>query len=170
MSACQRGLNVTMIDAIVVLGCAVRLDDSGLLREGALARRLDAAAIAYLQRGRERTIVVASGGRHWGDLVEADVMARELARRGVPMRAIVRERCSLTTRDNARFAAEALARRGIYAASVVSCEWHLPRALALFRRAGVYAEGVAAREYGARWVTRWCRRGLERALAWVQTW
>ncbi|HXN30415.1 MAG TPA: YdcF family protein [Polyangiaceae bacterium] len=164
----QRALR--MFDAIVVLGCPVRLDASGrLCQRSALARRLDAAALAYAQRGGERTIVVASGGHHWGGLVEADVMARELARRNVPARAIVRERCSLTTRDNARFAAETLTRRGINAAAVVSCEWHLPRALALFRRAGVRADGVVAREYGTPWPKRFWRRGLERLLRWVQT-
>jgi len=156
-------------DAIVVLGCSVRLDDGGrICRRSALARRIDATALAYAQRGGEHTIVVASGGRHWGGLVEADVMASELARRNVPERAIVRERCSLTTRDNARFAAEALARRGIHAAAVVSCEWHLPRALALFRRAGVRADGVGAREYGTPWPRRLWRRGLERVLLWMQ--
>ncbi|MGA7121538.1 MAG: YdcF family protein [Polyangiaceae bacterium] len=160
---------VRMIDAIVVLGCPVRLDGGGQLRPGALARRLDAAAVVYARREVEASVVVASGGRSWGGLVEADVMARELERRGVPIGAIVRERCSLTTRDNARFAAEALARRGIHSAFVVSCEWHLPRALALFRRAGVRAEGVAARESGAHWMKRTWRRELERVLTWVQT-
>jgi len=160
---------VRTIDAIVVLGCPVRLDDRGQLRPGALARRLEAAAMAYAQREAEVRVVVASGGRSWGGLVEADVMARELERRGVPMGAIVRERCSLTTRDNARFAAEALARRGIHSAFVVSCEWHLPRALALFRRAGVRAEGVAARESDSRWLKRKWRRELERVLTWVQS-
>jgi uncharacterized SAM-binding protein YcdF (DUF218 family) len=158
-----------VLDAVVVLGCAVRLDERGHLRRGALARRLDAAAVAYAQRGGERTIVVASGGRRWGGLVEADVMACELRRRSVPPRAIVRERCSLTTRDNARFTAEALARRGMSEVAVVSCDWHLARAVALFRQAGVSADGVAAREFAAPWPKRLLRRELERLLTWVQT-
>jgi uncharacterized SAM-binding protein YcdF (DUF218 family) len=157
-----------VIEAIVVLGCAVRLDPKGRLCQGALARRLDAAALEHGRRGAD-TIVVASGGRHWGGRVEADVMGAELALRGVPAGAIVRERCSLTTRDNARFATETLARRGIFAATIVSCEWHLPRALALFRRAGLRAEGVAAREFGAIWPKRWWRRERERVLTWMQT-
>lgn len=156
------------VDAVVVLGCRVRVDQLGRLRQEALARRIDAAALAYAERGQARTVVIASGGRHWNGLVEADVMARELLSRGVPEHAIVRERCSLTTCDNARFTVAAMARRGITHAAVVTCDWHLPRAVALFRRAGVSAEGVAARQHDAPWTRRVWWRCRERALAWLQ--
>jgi uncharacterized SAM-binding protein YcdF (DUF218 family) len=112
--------------------------------------------------------VVVSGGRRWGDVVEADAMALELARRGVPEHAIVRERCSLSTRENARFTALALARRGIGRAAVVTCEWHMARALALFSRAGLEVEGIAARGGpDAPWPSRILRWGLERVLTQV---
>jgi cyclophilin family peptidyl-prolyl cis-trans isomerase/uncharacterized SAM-binding protein YcdF (DUF218 family) len=156
--------------AIVVLGCGVRYDAEGRLR-GALLRRVDAAAEAYarLAGGGESAVVVASGGRRWGGLVEADVMAHELERRGVPARAIVRERCSLSTRDNARFAVAALERRGIARVTVVTCPWHLPRALALFRRAGVAADPLAAASGEApKLAGRFWRWGRERVLTWVQ--
>jgi cyclophilin family peptidyl-prolyl cis-trans isomerase/uncharacterized SAM-binding protein YcdF (DUF218 family) len=151
--------------AIVVLGCRVRLDPGGRLCPGALARRLDAAALAYARRRQEHTVVIASGGRHWDGVVEADVMARELARRGVPEVAITRERCSLSTKDNARLTAMSLARRGITRAAVVTCEWHLPRALAFFRSVGVDALGVPAMEpRDARpWSRAW-RGARERVL------
>ncbi|MDP9001430.1 MAG: YdcF family protein, partial [Myxococcota bacterium] len=157
-----------IVEAIVVLGCRVRVDPFGRLRQEALARRIDAAALAYAQRGQGRAIVIASGGRNWNGLVEADVMARELVSRGVPEHALVRERCSLTTGDNARFTAAAMARRAITHAAVVTCEWHLPRAVALFRRAGISAEGVAAQRYDAHWTRRVWWRCRERALVWLQ--
>ncbi|HEY6463027.1 MAG TPA: YdcF family protein, partial [Polyangiaceae bacterium] len=116
-----------MCIAIVTLGCRVTLDGEGRL-SGALGRRVRAAAHAYgayQQQTGEGTLVVASGGRHWDGEVEADAMARELVRLGVPEAAIVRERCSLSTRENARYAAAALARRGIERALVVTCPWHL---------------------------------------------
>lgn len=158
--------------AIVVLGCRVRLDAGGQLCPGALSRRLEAAARAYACTGQEHTVVVVSGGRHWEGILEADAMARELARRGVPPNAIARERCSLSTRDNARLTAMALARRGIARAAVVTCEWHLPRALALFRLAGIEAYGVPAVDptdtNASRWSQAW-RVARERVLGWVET-
>jgi uncharacterized SAM-binding protein YcdF (DUF218 family) len=143
----------------------VRLDDSEHLVAGALLRRVEMGAATYLARADPQTVIVVSGGRRWGDVVEADAMARELARRGVPERAIVRERCSLSTRENARFTAEALARRGIGRAAVVTCAWHIARATAFFAHAGLDVEPVAARGGGAAsWPSRLWRWGIERLL------
>jgi uncharacterized SAM-binding protein YcdF (DUF218 family) len=143
----------------------VRLDDSERLVAGALRRRVEKGAETYLERGDSQTVVVVSGGRRWGEVVEADAMARELARRGVPERAIVRERCSLSTRDNARFSAETLGRRGIERAAIVTCAWHMARAVALFSRAGLAVEAVAARgERSVPWPSRLWRWGTERLL------
>jgi len=94
-------------------------------------------------------------------------MVRELARRGVPESATLSERRSLTTRDNARFAADELASRGIVRAAVVTSDWHLPRAVALFRQTGLSVEGVPAR-HRASWARRLYRRTSERVLLWLQ--
>jgi uncharacterized SAM-binding protein YcdF (DUF218 family)/cyclophilin family peptidyl-prolyl cis-trans isomerase len=128
--------------AIVVLGCSVQRDESGALATGALARRIEVAARMYAGSSDAHAVVVVSGGRRWGGVVEADAMADELARRGVPRWAIVRERCSMTTRENARFVAAVLARRGLDGATLVTSEWHLRRATAHFDRAGVRTCGV----------------------------
>jgi uncharacterized SAM-binding protein YcdF (DUF218 family) len=157
--------------AIVVLGCRVRLDSEGRLVPGALARRVTTGARAYAAEADTgpapggRTFVVVSGGRRWGDVVEADAMARELVAQGVPRSAIVRERCSLSTRENARFTAEILARRGVRAARVVTCPWHMARAVVHFSGAGVVVHPVPAvggRE--AAWPSRVWRWGVERVL------
>jgi len=71
-------------------------------------------------------------------------MACELERLGVPRARIVRERCSLSTRENARYSARLLRARGIEEAVVVTCDWHLPRALAAFRGEGLVVSGAAA--------------------------
>jgi cyclophilin family peptidyl-prolyl cis-trans isomerase len=96
-------------------------------------------------------------------------MGRELLFRGVPERAILRERCSLSTRENARFAYEVLARRDrcIEPVALVTCDWHMPRASALFRRAGFVVEPVPAVQGGAPWRKRLWRRGREWALSWL---
>ena len=69
-------------------------------------------------------------------------MAAELLAEGVPSGAILRERCSFSTRENARYTARLLARRGVADAVVVTCSWHLPRAMRAFRREGIRAEGL----------------------------
>ena len=117
---------------VCVLGC--RADSA------TLARRAKAAAEVFRARGA--TVAVACGGRSWGGLVEADAIARIMVTAGVPEEAIVRERCSLDTRDNARFAASLLARRGLSSVVLITCTWHLPRAERLFRMAGLEVEGI----------------------------
>jgi cyclophilin family peptidyl-prolyl cis-trans isomerase/uncharacterized SAM-binding protein YcdF (DUF218 family) len=154
---------------IVVLGCRAEVDGEGELVRGALAGRLDAAALLYAQRGGERTVVVTSGGRRWQGGVEADVMRRELARRGVPERAVVRERCSLSTRENARFTRELLSRQAKAGdpIALVTCDWHMPRASAIFRRAGFVVEPVPAVGQRTPWRTRLWRRAREGVLSWL---
>lgn len=129
-------------DAIIVLGCRVSriatTDELG----GALGRRLATAARAFEQDRAKR--VIASGGRTWDGFVEADAMASELERLGVPARAIVRERCSMSTAENARYAAEIARRHELCRITLVTCHWHLPRALLLFRREGMLCEGLGA--------------------------
>jgi len=139
------------------------------LAPGTLARRIEAAAALYRRVADQNTLVIASGGRRWGGVVEADVIARELARQGVPVNAIVRERCSLSTRDNARFAAAILARNGIGGAAIVTSTWHLPRAVLHFRNEGLDVQPVAAAD-GDRvdWSRRLWRWSRERLLIWVE--
>ena len=126
-------------DAIVVLGCR----PSGSDRAGAaLTRRADRAARAFHENGC-RT-VIASGGRRWQGASEAELLSDRLAALGVPRDAVVRELCSLSTLENAWYSAELL-RAGSYgAAAVVTCDWHMPRALACFDWVGIHAIGLSA--------------------------
>jgi uncharacterized SAM-binding protein YcdF (DUF218 family) len=136
-------------DAIVVLGC--RILPSGRLGVPA-ARRAAAAASAY--GSGVAPFIVASGGRRWGELVEARVFHRELCRAGVPEGAVIEELCSLSTYENAIFSAAVLRRllsRSSVAAprpraAIVTCPFHMPRALANFRAAGVDAVALPAAE------------------------
>lgn len=121
-----------MADRVVcVLGCRV----------GSAAFERRAAAGARIASQRGASLVVACGGRAWGGRVEADALAELLVAGGVPEAAIARERLSLDTWDNARFAAAMLRRRGLDAVLVVTCSWHLPRAEMLFRATGLDVEG-----------------------------
>jgi uncharacterized SAM-binding protein YcdF (DUF218 family) len=125
-------------DALVVLGCRVAAEEL----PGPAARRVARAAAAY-HDGQSARIVV-SGGRAWSGLVEADALAAALEGQGVPRSALTLERASRTTLENARRTAPLLAELGARTAGIVSCDWHLARALWCFRRAGVTAEAVPA--------------------------
>jgi uncharacterized SAM-binding protein YcdF (DUF218 family) len=125
-------------DALVVLGC--RVSDRPL--SGAALRRVERAARAY-DEGLAPSIVV-SGGRRWNGVVEADAFAEALALRGVPREALALERESKTTHENAVLTARLLLPQNRRSVGIVTCDWHLPRALYCFRRAGLSGVGVEA--------------------------
>ena len=122
--------------AVAILGC--RADSA------TLERRARAGSAAFKGRsGDGAKLALACGGRRWGGVAEADAIARILVETGVPPDAVARELCSLDTRDNARFAAALLARRGLSRVALVTCTWHLPRATQLFEAAGLeVVEGI----------------------------
>jgi uncharacterized SAM-binding protein YcdF (DUF218 family) len=125
-------------DALIVLGCRV---NGGKLAHAAL-RRVERAALAYREQGA--ALVIASGGKTWQGSMEAEVFARGLIERGVPPACISLERESLTTRGNARGVARMLGERGAGQLGLVTCDWHMRRALRAFRLAGLTAVAVPA--------------------------
>lgn len=125
-------------DALVVLGCRVA---SGGLSHAA-RRRVERAAQAYAEEGAE--LVIASGGKAWDGRKECEVFARGLRERGVPEERLLEESRSLTTRGNALGVARLLRGRASARLGLVTCDWHLPRALRLFQRLGFWPIGVPA--------------------------
>jgi len=145
--------------ALVVLGCRIVWTRRGQLA-GAVGRRVQAAAEVF---ERERcTLLVASGGRVWDGIVEADAMCDALVSRGVPKERVLRERCSHTTRGNAQFTSALLSRIGIDHAWLVTCDWHATRASALFRSCGLRVEVAPAFGPRAGLLTRSWRWARER--------
>ncbi len=145
--------------AVVVLGC--KLGET-------LARRARAGADAW--RVSAAQLVVASGGRTHDRGMEADWLAATLVDLGVPADCIVRERCSHTTRENARFSSRLLERRSVSEVVVVTCSWHLPRAVALFEREGLRVSGwptsdaqATAATHAYRRVRDWVAMRLDRS-------
>ena len=88
-------------------------------------------------------------------------MREELLRAGVPSSQVVRERCSLTTRDNARLTASILRRFEPGVVTLVTCEWHMRRAAALFRREGLVVDLLAVPSPPAAPLARCYRAGHE---------
>jgi uncharacterized SAM-binding protein YcdF (DUF218 family) len=147
-------------DAIVVLGCAVR---NGVPSPALLAR-VELGARAF--REGVAPLVIASGGRRWGEHVEGVVMERELVALAVPCEAIALELFSLSTVENCWYTARLLRARGMRRVLVATCAWHLPRALVNFARNDI--EAVAPPEA---WLTSppasLARRLRERVNAWA---
>jgi uncharacterized SAM-binding protein YcdF (DUF218 family) len=144
-------------DVLVVLGCRVR--DGNLLT--AALRRIEQAAATYHEQGA--ALVVTSGGKTWQGWLESDVFARGLEERGVPRERLLQERRSLTTRGNAREVAQLLRGKSIGHLGIVTCEWHMPRALRLFEREGFRPNAVPAASPPAQAHVAWLRSARERA-------
>jgi uncharacterized SAM-binding protein YcdF (DUF218 family) len=149
--------------AIVLLGC--RVAACGRLA-GASARRAARAARAFHEGAAP--VVIASGGVRWSGVTEAEALCRELVLEGVPRAAIMIESSSVSTRQNARFVAELVRERWIAPRlALVTCDWHMPRALRCFRSVGLDAFGLSASspEVGA--LRRLARGAGEAVSGWV---
>ncbi len=71
-------------------------------------------------------------------------MAEELLRAGVPEHCLLLDERSLNTRENLDAALSLLEASPTPSLAVVTCDWHLPRALGLLRRRGLTVRGLAA--------------------------
>ncbi|TVQ22203.1 MAG: YdcF family protein [Leptolyngbya sp. DLM2.Bin15] len=129
-------------EAIVVLGGAVRAQEYprpwvDVLEEG--DRPLHGAQL-YLQG--KAPLVILSGGRiDWFGArgAEADDMAEILEAMGVPPEAMVLERTSFNTYENAVNVKQILDQRGINRVLLVTSAVHMPRSLKIFEKQGIEA-------------------------------
>ena len=150
------------VDAIVVLGC--RIAARGVL-VGASLRRVDRAAAAY--REGVAPWLVASGGRRWHGVAEAEGYARALLDAGIPGNRVLMELCSLSTSENAAYVASLFRARGWSSAALISCDWHLPRARLCFERTGITCRLVPAISPTPPPLLRGYRAFRERVSLWI---
>lgn len=127
-------------DAIVVLGGAVRPQQYprpwvDVLEAG--DRPLHGARL-YLQ-DKAPLIILSGGGinRYGESSPEADDMAEIVEAMGVPRSALILERESLNTYQNAVKTKEILDARGIDQVLLVTSAVHMPRSLKIFRKQGI---------------------------------
>jgi uncharacterized SAM-binding protein YcdF (DUF218 family) len=125
---------MSAVQAIVILGSGAQRDladyGGGTVSPLALERLRYGARLA---RDSGLPVLVTDGALN-GHRPGAQLMAEALLDWGVQARWI--EGRALTTYDNARYARDMLAPEGIDRIALVSHAWHLPRAVAVFERAG----------------------------------
>ena len=128
-------------DAIVVLGGGVR---SALPARFAYPDLLPAAdrvwhAARIFRAGKAPRVLVSGGNLPWlGERQpEADAIRELLIELGVTPDAIMLERNSRSTRENARYSAELLAGLGLKQVLLVTSALHMPRASATFQAVGI---------------------------------
>ena len=156
------------LSSLVLLGCS-------LGRRGALSRtaKRRAARAAEAFRAGLSPHILACGGKAWSGVREADALAAFLLESGVPESALERELWSHSTRDNAHFAAQLLLPRGLRRIGLVTCDWHMARALRCFEGAGfepVAVPAVAPRLRGFPGMVRAVRERVSFAVDNARTW
>ncbi len=140
--------NTPKAQAIVVLGGAVHQPSpqhpgSGLINSS------DRVLHAFrLYHAGKAPFVLCSGGG--AGPAEAPVMGGLLREWGVPPEAILLEERSLDTHQNALFSYAILQARGIHHILLVTSATHMPRAAAVFRKAGFEVSPSPA-DYGTGW-------------------
>ncbi|MEU5876139.1 ElyC/SanA/YdcF family protein [Spirillospora sp. NPDC047279] len=126
----------------LVLGAGIWSDNSP---STLLARRLDLAADLY-RRGKVKVLLVSGDNRIKG-YDEPTAMRDYLVAHGVPARKIVRDFAGLDTWDSCARAKRVFQ---VDRLTVVTQKFHLPRAVALCRAAGLDAYGVGDDSMGVR--------------------
>ncbi len=127
--------DVPHADVAVVFGAGLR----GTAPSASLARRLDTAARLY--RAGRVEVVLVTGDNSRRDYDEPTSMRAYLVAQGVPDRRIVSDFAGFDTWDSCARARQVF---GVDRATLVTQDFHVPRALALCRAAGVTGHGVGA--------------------------
>ena len=142
--------------AIVVLGAQVYQDGS---LSPQLELRMEAALEEY--RRLPRVIICCGGQGEKEPAPEGDVMRAWLIEKGVPKTDVFSENMSENTTQNLRYAARYLP-QGEKRITVITSDYHLPRALQMARDEGYQADGIGSPckpEY-------WIKNHLRETFAW----
>ena len=144
--------------AVIVLGCQVY--SSGRLSPQ-LELRLQAALDTYHDHPR---LIVCCGGQGENEPApEGQVMREWLIEQGVPENDVLAECESMNTRQNLEYARRLLP-DDVKRVTVITSDYHLPRALALARDLGLDADGIGSPcrpEIGF-----WIKNHTREVLAW----
>ncbi|RRD40905.1 YdcF family protein [Leptotrichia sp. OH3620_COT-345] len=132
------------VDYVVILGGRVY----GNVPSASLKERIKTAA-EYLKKHPE-VKAVASGGKGKGeDISEAEVIKKELIKRGINENSILSEDKSRTTVENLKFSIKKINstenKNGNFKILIVTNEYHLYRAKKIAEKLGIKAYGLSAK-------------------------
>jgi uncharacterized SAM-binding protein YcdF (DUF218 family) len=133
----QLPMNLPVAEAIVVLGGNTANSRPNWFEPydpNTASPRVDTAAHLYL--AERAPLIVASGAALDGQISEAQMMANNLIQQGVPSDALLLEKRSFTTYENALYTTEELRRLGVKRILLVTSALHMPRSVAVFRKQG----------------------------------
>lgn len=145
-------------EAVIVLGCQVYA--SGQLSPQ-LELRLEAALKTYREHPR---LIIACGAQGEKEPApEGQIMREWFISQGVPQEAVIAECESRNTRQNLQFAM-ALLPPSVSRVTIITSDYHLPRALALARDMGLNADGIGSPCRPE--INHWAKNHVREVLAW----
>ena len=151
-------------DALVVLGAQVYPDGS---LSPQLELRMEAALAAY--RDNPRPIIVCGAQGANEPTTEGQAMAQWLLERDVPREQVTAETASMNTRQNL-LNARALLPGDVRKITIITSDYHLPRALAIARDVGLQADGIGSPCKPEFWVKNHFREVLAWGKFFAQKW
>ena len=142
-------------EVIIVLGAQVKADGTPSV---ALERRMTAALEVYREKPQ---IIICCGAKGENEPeAEGAVMRRWMVDHGVREEDVIAETESFNTRQNLLNAKALMARRGLEEALVITSDYHVARALALCRDAGIQATGKGSPSKPEYFIKNHIREGL----------
>ena len=143
-------------DAIVVLGAQVYADGS---LSPQLELRVEAARESYFENPR---LIICCGAKGANEPApEGECMRNWLIEKGVPAEMVLAENRSTNTHQNLEYAIQMLPANA-KKITIVTSDYHLPRAMAIARDMGLDADGIGSPckpEY-------WVKNHFREVLAW----
>ncbi len=125
----QRNTDDRHFDTLIVLGSPANPDGT----PGPEQEQRTLESVREYKSGRAPHIIMTGGAAH-NRYVESDVMAQIAERHGVPESAILEDKQSKNTIQNAFYAVRIMRAHGWRSAEIISSASHLPRASLIFRR------------------------------------
>ncbi|MEG2251701.1 MAG: YdcF family protein [Clostridia bacterium] len=150
-------------DCVIVLGAQLLPSGQPSVQ---LRWRLDKAVEAY--RANPCDVVTCGAQGENEPAPEGDVMRELLIADGLAPTRVISEPHSMDTKENIRNAWTILQKRGCQRPLVITSDYHLPRALAIARDAGLDPQGLGSL-CRPEW-NFWLKNHMREALAWVKYW